>query len=96
MKKTYRVPIELKMQGYQTVDADSYEEAVQFMLDKEEYLTTPTIATQVEGSIHVLGEDKYGKNAAAIATMHEEAGLNVLPRDTAVNRTMFTDTITKL
>ena len=96
MKKTFRIPVIHVMKGYQTVDADSYEEAVQFMLDKEQYLKTPTTSQPVEGSMKVLGEDKYGKNADALTKYHESEGMNTLPRDTAVNRTMFSDTITKV
>lgn len=96
MKKTYRVPVEHLQRGYQAVDADSYEEAVQFLLDKGKYLRVPTVSSPVEGTVRVVGEGKYGKNAAAIVEMHEKEGLDVLPRDTAVNRTMFSDTISKL
>lgn len=96
MKKTYRVPVEHLQRGYQTVDANSYEEAVQFLLDKGKHLRTPTVSSPVEGTLRVVGEGKYGKNAEKIAEMHEREGLNVLPQDTAINRTMFTDTISKL
>jgi hypothetical protein len=96
MKKTYRVPVEYLQRGYQAVDADSYEDAVQFVLDKGKYLKTPTVSSPVEGTIRVVGEGKYGKDAEAIAEMHAKQGLDVLPRDTAVNRTMFSDTVSKL
>lgn len=96
MKEVYRIPCEMVYKGYQTVDANSYEEAVQFMLDHEKSLNAPTIMEPIEGSLMVKGEAKYGKNAKAIADMHERSGVNILPRETAVNRTMFSDTITKL
>lgn len=96
MKKTYRVPVEYRSKGYQTVDANSYEEAVQFMLDNEKNLRLPTSAKPIEGSMRVIGEAKIGKDAAKIATMHEKRGFDVLPKDTALNRSMYTDTIVKL
>lgn len=96
MKKTYRVPIEHTMRGYQTVDANSYEEAVQFVLDNGKNLVTPTTSTPVEGSIRVIGQGRFGKDVEAIVNYHEAQGINMLPRDTAINRTMFTDTIPKL
>ena len=96
MKKTYRVPVEYLMRGYQTVDANSYEEAVGLMVDRAPLLKCPTHASPVEGSMRVQMQDKVGKDPAILADAHEAAGLNVLPRDTAVNRSMFTDTISKL
>lgn len=96
MKKTYRVPVEHLQRGYQTVDANSYEEAVQFLLDKGKNLRTPTTSSPVEGTLRVVGEGKYGKNVEKIVAMHEKEGLNILPQDTAINHTMFSDIISKL
>lgn len=96
MKKTYRVPVNYLMRGYQSVDADSYEEAVAFMLANEKNLNMPTSAAYVDGTIRVIGENKCGKDIEKIVDMHEKLGFNTLPRDTALNRSMYSDTITKL
>lgn len=96
MKKTYRVPVEYLQKGYQTVDAESYEDAVQFMLDNAKYLKTPTTSEPVEGTLRVVGEGQYGKDVEAIVKLHEKQGLNMMPQDTAINREMFTETITRL
>lgn len=96
MKKTYRVPVEFRSRGYQTVDADSYEEAVAFMLKNEQNLSIPTTSTPIEGSMRVRGEGKCGKNAKKIVEIHEKLGFDTLPKDTSLNRTMYSDTITKL
>jgi hypothetical protein len=96
MKKTYRVPVEHLQRGYQAVDANSYEEAVQFLLNKSKYLKTPTVSSPVEGTMRVYGEGKFGKNAEKIAEMHEKEGLNVMPQDVAVHSTMFSETMMKV
>lgn len=96
MKKTYLVPIECRMAGYQAVDANSYAEAVAFVLKHEKNLIIPEHVLPIGGSMIVKGENKVGRNIEALITHHENEGISVLPKDTAGSRTMFTDTIVKL
>ena len=96
MKKTYLVPIECRMTGYQAIDANSYAEAVAFVLKHESDLIIPEHVLPIDGSMRVKGEDKVGKNIESLIDYHEAQGISILPKDTAGSRTMFTDTIVKL
>jgi len=96
MKQTYIVPVIHQVKGTQAVNANSYQEAVEFLLQNEKNLSIPNSYVPVEGTLRVDGEDVFGKNAEALANAHENMGVNTLPTSTALHATMFSDTITKL